>query len=148
MKNTPTPNRAACYIRVSTDMQLEYSPASQLRLIRDYAEKNHLTLLDEHIYEELGISGKNAAKRPAFLSMIAAAKQHLFDVILIYHSNRFARNHEESIVYKSMLKRDCGVDLISITQPPVDRKTDMLTGAIYAVMDEWFECVKLRPTTF
>lgn len=31
---------AAAYIRVSTDDQEEYSPDSQLRLIREYAKKS------------------------------------------------------------------------------------------------------------
>ena len=31
---------AAAYIRVSTDDQEEYSPDSQVRLIREYARKN------------------------------------------------------------------------------------------------------------
>ena len=30
---------AAAYIRVSTDGQLEYSPDSQLKVVRDYAQK-------------------------------------------------------------------------------------------------------------
>lgn len=32
---------AAAYIRVSTDDQLEYSPDSQLDVIRDYARRNN-----------------------------------------------------------------------------------------------------------
>ncbi|MCL1873046.1 MAG: recombinase family protein [Clostridiales bacterium] len=129
---------AAAYIRVSTDMQTEFSPDSQLRLIRDYAKSHTLIVPEEFIFMELGVSGKSADKRPEFQKMIATAKGKQFDVILIYHTNRFARNHEESIVYKSMLKRDCDIDVISITQPPIDRKTDMLTNAIYSVMDEWY----------
>jgi DNA invertase Pin-like site-specific DNA recombinase len=129
---------AAAYIRVSTDMQTEYSPDSQLRLIREYAGAHQFVVPDEYIYMEQGISGKRADKRPEFQKMMAAAKNKEFEAILIYHTSRFARNHEESIVYKSMLKRDCGVDVISITQPPIDKKTDMLTNAIYSVMDEWY----------
>ena len=64
---------AAAYIRVSTDDQIEFSPASQLNQIHIYAEKHHLLLLDSHIYMDEGISGRTAARRPAFLKMIAAA---------------------------------------------------------------------------
>ena len=123
---------------VSTDMQTEFSPDSQLRLIKDYAKTYDYLIPEEFIYMEIGVSGKSADKRPAFQKMISAAKSSQFETILIYHTNRFARNHEESIVYKSMLKRDCNIDVVSITQPPVDRKTDMLTNAIYSVMDEWY----------
>lgn len=39
--------------------------------------------------------------------MIAIAKQesHPIDVILVWKYSRFARNQEESIVYKSLLKK-------------------------------------------
>ncbi|MDR2902919.1 MAG: recombinase family protein [Clostridiales bacterium] len=129
---------AAAYIRVSTADQLEYSPDSQLRLIKDYAQRNQIVLDADCIFQDDGISGRNAEKRPAFQKMISCAKKRLFDVILIYSTSRFARNLEDSIVYKSMLQRECGIEVISITQPFVDRKTDMLTSAIYGVMDEWY----------
>ena len=37
---------AAAYIRVSSERQDEYSPDSQIRLIREYAEKNGYELPD------------------------------------------------------------------------------------------------------
>ena len=126
---------AAAYIRVSTEAQTEYSPDSQLKLIKDYANKHSLILSE--IYSDEGISGRKADKRPAFKKMIADAKIKKFDAILIYNTSRFARNHEESIVYRSMLKRE-GIDVISITQPTIDYKTDILMNALYAVMDERF----------
>ena len=75
---------AAAYIRVSTDDQIEFSPASQLNQIHIYAENHQLLLLDSHIYMDEGISGRTAARRPAFLKMIAAAREtpRPFDVIL------------------------------------------------------------------
>ncbi|MFR1801231.1 MAG: recombinase family protein [Faecalispora jeddahensis] len=39
---------AAAYIRVSTEDQAEYSPDSQIRLIRDYAARNGMTVPDEY----------------------------------------------------------------------------------------------------
>ena len=41
---------AAAYIRVSTDDQIEFSPASQLNQLRIYAQNHQLLLLDSHIY--------------------------------------------------------------------------------------------------
>ena len=99
---------AACYIRVSTDDQLEYSPDSQLKIIEDYAKKHGLLLPQEFVFqEEDGVSGRKADKRPEFQRMIAAAKQdpRPFDVVLVWKFSRFARNQEESIVYKSLLRR-------------------------------------------
>ena len=66
---------AAAYIRVSTDDQTEYSPDSQIKLIRDYGKKHGFVVPDEYIFRDDGISGRSAAKRPAFQLMIAAAKE-------------------------------------------------------------------------
>ena len=49
---------AAAYIRVSTDDQIEFSPASQLNQIHIYAENHQLLLLDSYIYMDEGISGR------------------------------------------------------------------------------------------
>lgn len=110
---------AAAYIRVSTDMQTEYSPDSQLSNIRSFAEKNGIVLLEEHIYaEDGGKSGKSIAKRDSFQKMISVAKQKPkpFDMILVWKFSRFARNQEEAIVLKSMLKRN-DIEVISISEP-------------------------------
>ncbi len=44
----------AAYIRVSTHDQEEYSPDSQLKLIRDYAGRNGYALPEEFIFQEIG----------------------------------------------------------------------------------------------
>jgi site-specific DNA recombinase len=128
---------ACAYIRVSTDMQLEYSLDSQLKLIKNYAKKNNLFLNELFIYKDEGISGRNAQKRPAFNKMICDAKLGLFQTVLIYNTSRFARNHEESIIYRSLLKR-VNIEVVSITQPNIDPKTDLLMNALYAAIDERF----------
>ena len=106
--------KGAAYIRVSTDRQDEYSPDAQKRLIYEYAEKNNINISPEHIYTEIGISGKKADKRPQFQQMIATCKdkEHPIDVILVWKFSRFARNQEESIFYKNMLSR-IGIDVVS-----------------------------------
>ena len=103
----------ALYIRVSTHMQDELSPDAQKRLLLDYAKANEIIVSEEYIFEEKGISGKKADKRPQFQQMIALAKTKPtpFDIILVWKFSRFARNQEESIVYKSLLKKQ-GVDVI------------------------------------
>ena len=107
----------AAYIRVSTDDQVELSPDSQLKMIEKYAKDNDIILSKEYIYADEGISGRTVKKRPEFQRMIAVAKSKPkpFDVILVWKLSRFARNREDSIVYKSMLKKDCGIDVISVS---------------------------------
>jgi DNA invertase Pin-like site-specific DNA recombinase len=130
----------AAYIRVSTDDQLEYSPDSQLKAIREYAKNHNIILPDDLIFVDEGISGRTAEKRPAFMRMIALAKAKpkQFDVILLWKFSRFARNREDSIVYKSMLRKQCGIEVVSISEQLGEDKTSILIEALLEAMDEYY----------
>ena len=54
----------AAYIRVSTEDQIEFSPNSQIKKIKEYAKHNDIILPEELIFVDKGISGKYAKKRP------------------------------------------------------------------------------------
>lgn len=129
---------AALYIRVSTEDQTELSPDAQKRLLLDYALKNDMIVSGDFIFTE-SVSGRHAQKRPEFQRMIALAKQpsHPIDVILVWKYSRFARNQEESIVYKSMLKKD-NVDVISVSEPLIDGPFGSLIERIIEWMDEYY----------
>ena len=139
-KEEDTVKTAALYIRVSTDKQEELSPDSQRRLLLDYAKSHNMIVSNQHIYTENGISGRKADKRPKFQQMIAAAKsdEHPFDVILLWKFSRFARNQEESIVYKSMLRNKCHVDVVSISEPLIEGPFGGLIERIIEWMDEFY----------
>lgn len=131
----------ALYIRVSTHgKQEELSPDAQKRLLLKYAKENGIIALDQHIYEEKGISGRKADRRPQFQEMISAAKSNPspFQVILVWKYSRFARNQEESIVYKSLLRKKCNVDVISVSEPLVDGPFGSLIERIIEWMDEYY----------
>ena len=130
---------AAAYVRVSTERQDEYSLDSQLKLIREYAAAHDMDVPQEFVFVEDGVSGRSAKKRPSFQRMIALAKDkaHPFDNILVWKYSRFARNQEESIVYKSMLAK-LGVDVISISEPLDDSPFGSLIERIIEWMDEFY----------
>ena len=130
---------AAAYVRVSTEKQDEYSLDSQLKLIREYAASHDMDVPQEFVFVEDGVSGRSAKKRPAFQHMIGMAKDKArpFDLILVWKYSRFARNQEESIVYKSMLKK-LGVDVISISEPLDDSPFGSLIERIIEWMDEFY----------
>lgn len=136
----PEPHIAAAYIRVSTDDQMELSPDTQLEKIREYAAKNNLLLLSEYIFHDDGISGRAAEKRPGFQQMIATAKDpsHPFDVIIVWKFSRFARNQEESIFYKSILRSKCKVDVVSVSEPLIAGPFGSLIERIIEWMDEFY----------
>lgn len=128
----------ALYIRVSTDDQAELSPDAQKRLLLDYAKKNDIIVSKDFIFSE-SVSGRHVQKRPEFQRMIATAKQpsHPIDVILVWKFSRFARNQEESIVYKSMLKKD-RVDVVSVSEPLIEGPFGSLIERIIEWMDEYY----------
>ena len=130
---------AAAYIRVSTDDQTELSPDSQIKQIREYARTHDYIVPDELVFRDDGISGRSARKRPDFNRMIGTAKikPKPFEAILLWKFSRFARNREDSIVYKSMLRK-LGIDVISISEPTGDDKMSVLIEAMIEAMDEYY----------
>ncbi len=128
---------AAAYIRVSTDRQEELSPDAQKRELKNYAKKNGILITD--FFQDNGISGRNAEKRPEFQKMISLAKSadHPYDMILVWKYSRFARNQEESIVYKSLLQKN-DVEVVSITEPLIDGPFASLIERIIEWMDEYY----------
>lgn len=130
----------AAYIRVSTDEQLEFSPDSQLKKIREYAKEHDICLPDKNIFREDGISGREADRRPAFQKMIGAAKgmPRPFDVILVWKYSRFARSRSDSIFYKTLLREKLGIDILSISEPIGKDKSSKIYESIIEVMDEYY----------
>ena len=130
----------ACYIRVSTDDQTEFSPDAQLRALKEYARKNNILLTKQHIFIDEGISGKRADKRPEFMRMIAMAKSKPkpFDVILVHKFDRFARSREDSVVYKSLLKKEANIKVTSITETIEDDKFSVILEAMLEAMAEYY----------
>lgn len=128
----------ALYIRVSTHEQDELSPDAQIRLGLEHAKANNVIVPKEFIFVE-SVSGRKAKNRHEFQRMIGIAKspEHPIDIILVWKFSRFARNQEESIVYKSMLKKD-HVDVISISEPLVDGPFGSLIERIIEWMDEYY----------
>lgn len=125
---------AVAYMRMSTDRQ-EHSIESQERLINEYSKQNNYLI--QHLYIDEGISGRNAEKRPQFLQMIDDSSKKDFEYVLIYDSSRFARNLEQSLVYKSILKKN-GVTIVSITEPTLDEDTSLITDALFGAMNEMY----------
>ncbi len=129
----------AAYIRVSTDDQTEYSPESQIKLIREYAKREGVEIPDEYVFYDDGISGRDVKKRTEFNRMIAMArdKSHPFDVIYVWKFSRFARNQEQAIVYKNLLRKN-GVSVVSVSEPLPDGSFGQLIERILEWQDEYF----------
>jgi|CXWL01.1.fsa_nt_gi DNA invertase Pin-like site-specific DNA recombinase len=128
----------ALYARVSSEKQAEkdLSLPAQLKTLREYALKRNWTIVEEFIDEA---ESARTADRPAFQRMIASAKQKEppFQIILVWKLNRFARNREDSIIYKSLLRKR-GIQIISINENLDEGPTGKLLEGIIESIDEFY----------
>ncbi len=69
---------------------------------------------------------------------LAKSADHPVDVILVWKFSRFARNQEESIVYKSLLKKQHNVDVVSVSEPLIEGPFGSLIERIIEWMDEYY----------
>jgi DNA invertase Pin-like site-specific DNA recombinase len=90
--------RAVAYIRESTEEQGEgFSPDAQREGIRRFARENDLDLADE--YCDFHSGWRKSEARPQFQRLMADAADGKFDVVLVFHTSRFARNQIEARRY-------------------------------------------------
>lgn len=84
--------RAAAYIRVSTEEQVEgFSLAAQSRAIRAYCELQGWQLVGEYVDEGLSASKESSAQRPEFRRILAAVEAGEVDVVIVHKLDRFSR---------------------------------------------------------
>ena len=87
----------------------------KIRKIREctaYAEKNGITIVKHYIDRVISAKTDN---RPEFQQMIKDSDKKLFDIVLVWKLDRFARNRYDSARYKTQLKKN-GVKLMSATE--------------------------------
>lgn len=101
--------KAVIYARYSSDNQREESIEGQLRDCNEYAKYNDITVVGSYI--DRGLSAKTD-NRPNFQKMIKDSAKRLFDVIIVWKLDRFARNRFDSAYYKNVLKKN-GVRVVS-----------------------------------
>ncbi len=84
--------RCGIYVRVSTDEQRDngYSIDSQLRMIKEYCEKNSYDIVD--VYNDAGHSGKDLM-RPEMQRLLKDIKSHKIEKIVAIKVDRLTRNN-------------------------------------------------------
>ena len=104
--------KAVIYARYSSDSQREESIEGQLRECTAFAEKNGITVLRHYIDRAYSAKTDN---RPEFQNMIKDSGKRLFDIVIVWKLDRFARNRYDSARYKATLKKN-GVKVVSATE--------------------------------
>jgi DNA invertase Pin-like site-specific DNA recombinase len=131
---SPSTGLCALYVRVSTADQGErYSPASQLKRLREKAARDGKAVRDDLVFTDHH-SGKRA-DRPAFERMREAVKNRLVDVVYVYDVSRFARNVGDAISLEKEFKR-VGVRLDFVEMPHEDSPTGRFTFTQMAAVAE------------
>ncbi len=126
--------RAATYIRESSREQAEgFSPDAQRRALAQYAEAHGLEIVDAFEDVESG----TREDRQGFQAMLAAAETRQFDVILLFHTSRFARDAEVARRAKNRLRK-LGVQVVALNLPS-DLDPDSPAGHLMEGISELFD---------
>ena len=122
---------AVIYARYSSDSQTEQSIEGQVRVCKQFAEKNDLLVVDSYI--DRATTGTND-NRAAFQQMLRDSKKAQWGAVIVYKLDRFARNKYESVVNRKKLK-DNGVELVSA----MENIPDTPEGKLFLAVIEGFQ---------
>ena len=125
---------AVIYARYSSDSQREASIEGQLRDCKDYAEKNGITVVGTYI--DRAYSAKTD-DRPDFQRMIKDSTKKIFDVVLVWKLDRFARNRFDAVNYKYQLEKN-GVHLVSAMEPISQGPEGIMVESMLIGMAEYY----------
>ena len=122
------------YARYSSDNQREESIDGQLRECKAFAEKNGIRIIDSYIDRALSAKTDN---RPQFQQMIKDSSKGLFDVVIVWKLDRFARNRYDSAHYKNILKKNT-VKVISATEAISSGAEGIILESVLEGMAEYY----------
>ena len=125
---------AVIYARYSSDNQREESIDGQIRECMEYCSRNGMTVIKEYI--DRALSAKTD-QRPDFQRMIKDSAKGLFDVVVVWKLDRFARNRYDSAHYKAVLKKN-GVRVISAKENIADGPEGIILESMLEGMAEYY----------
>ena len=128
-------NRAVIYARYSPGPnQRDESIEGQIRECRDVAKRHGLMVI--HEYKDARFTGTND-ERPEFQRMLRDADRGLFDVVITWKTDRFARNRYDSAIYKQRLKKN-GIKIILAKEHIPDGPEGIILESMLEGMAEYY----------
>lgn len=100
----------------------------------EYVNTNDYTVIGEYI--DRVQSGK-FDNRIEFQKMIADSDKHIFEGVLVYQLDRFARNRYDSAICKAKLKKN-GVRVLSAKESISDDASGILIEGVLESMAEYY----------
>lgn len=114
--------------------QTDQSIEGQLRVCADFCKQRGLTVIDT--YCDRHISGRTD-ERPEFQRLIADAKRKKFEAVVVYKTDRFARNKYDSAVYKRELKRN-GIQIFYAAEAIPDGPEGIILESLMEGLAEYY----------
>lgn len=127
--------RAAIYARYSSSSQTEQSIEGQLRVCKEYAERNGIVIVRTYI--DRAMTGTND-NRDDFQQMLKDSAQKQWEYLLVYKLDRFSRNKYEMAIHRKHLK-DNGVKILSAMENIPDSPEGILLESLLEGMNQYYE---------
>lgn len=125
---------AVIYARYSSERQTKQSIEGQLRVCKEYAERNDILVADTYI--DRATTGTNDNRRD-FQRMLKDCSKRAWDIVLVYKIDRFSRNKYEMAMHKRTLK-DNGIKLVSAMENIPDTPEGIILESLLEGMAEYY----------
>lgn len=123
---------AAIYARFSSARQNETSIDDQIRVCKEYCARKGYSVVK--VYSDAAMTGTND-DRPGFQLMLSECGA--WDVLVVYKTDRFARNRFDALKNKRVLK-DNGARLESATEEFGDGPESIIIEGLFDAMNEYY----------
>ena len=124
------------YMRYSSTNQTEQSIEGQNRVCTEFCERQGYNIVGRYI-DRATSAYKDTEKRVEFNRMIKDSERGLWQGVVVYKLDRFARNRYDSATYKARLKKN-GVKVISATENISDNPEGVILEAVLEGMAEFY----------
>lgn len=124
------------YLRFSSERQKEQSIEGQLRDCIAYCKRKNYRIVAIYVDRAL-TARKDVEKRVHFQQMISDSVHRSWELVIVWKLDRFARNREDSAIFKMRLKRN-GVKVESATEAISDNPEGIILEAILEGMAEYY----------
>ena len=127
--------RVAPFARYSSKLQDELSMEAQVTEMERFSAAQGWTVSHRYLLPETRSADVKSSSE--FQDMLAAARRREFQVLLVHKLDRFGRNREDAVVYKSLLRRQ-GIQVRSVAENLGDGIFDRLIEGILEVVAEFY----------
>lgn len=126
----------ALYLRFSSERQTEQSIEGQLRDCIAYCKRKSFRIVAIYV-DRATTARKDVEKRVHFQEMISDSAHHLWNFVVVWKLDRFARNREDSAVFKMRLRKN-GVRVKSATETISENPEGIILESVLEGIAEYY----------